>query len=61
MAFRNPDGSHVIVATNAHRGFDRKFQLQVKLGGQYVLLQLPSKSVSTIVIPSPSRPPLRRK
>lgn len=61
MAFRNPDGSHVIVATNAHRGFDRKFQLQVKLGGQYVLLQLPSKSVSTIVIPPPSRPPLRRK
>ena len=50
MAFRNPDGSYVIVATNSHGGSDRKLQLQVKLGGKYVSFQLPSKSVTTIVM-----------
>ena len=50
MVFRNPDGSYVIVATNTHDGFDRKLQLQVKLGGRYTWFQLPSKSVSTIVL-----------
>ena len=50
MAFRNPDGSYVIVATNTHGAMDRKLQLQVKLGGKYTWFQLPSKSVSTIVI-----------
>jgi O-glycosyl hydrolase len=50
IAFRNPDGSHVIVATNANGGNNRKLQLQVKLGGEYVSFQLPPKSVSTIVL-----------
>jgi glucosylceramidase len=50
MAFRNPDGSHVIVATNSNGGNNRKLQLQVKLRGQYVSFQLPSKSVSTIIL-----------
>ena len=50
MAFRNPDGAYVIVATNTHEGMDRKAQLQVKLDGQYTWFQLPSKSVSTIII-----------
>ena len=50
MAFRNPDGSYAIVATNTHEGMDRKVQLQVKLGGQYTWFQLPSKSDSTIII-----------
>ena len=50
MAFRNPDGSYVIVATNTHEGMDRKAQFQVKLDGRYTWFQLPSKSVSTIII-----------
>jgi len=50
MVFRNPDGTYVIVATNAHEGKDRKMQLQVKLGGQYTWLQLPSRSVSTVLL-----------
>ena len=50
MAFRNPDGSYVIVATNMHEGMDRKLQLQVKLGGKYTWLQLPSKSVTTVIL-----------
>ena len=50
IAFRNPDGSYVIVATNCHDAFDRKFQLQVKLNGLYTYFQLPSKSVTTIII-----------
>ena len=50
LAFRNPDGSHVIVATNANGGKNRKLQLQVKLNGEYVSFQLPSKSVSTIIL-----------
>ena len=50
IAFRNPDGSHVIVATNANGGNNRKMQLQVRLGGEYVSFQLPPKSVSTIVL-----------
>jgi O-glycosyl hydrolase len=50
IALRNPDGSHVIVATNSNGGNNRKLQLQVKLGGEYVMFQLPPKSVSTIVL-----------
>ena len=50
IALRNPDGSHVIVATNSNGGNNRKLQLQVKLGGEYVMFQLPAKSVSTIVL-----------
>jgi len=50
MVFRNPDGSYVIVATNTHEGMDRKVQLQVKLDGKYTYFQLPSRSVSTIVL-----------
>ena len=50
MVFRNPDGAYVIVATNTHEGMDRKLQLQVKLDGKYTWFQLPSKSVSTIII-----------
>ncbi len=50
IAFRNPDGSHVIVATNANGGKNRKLQLQVKLNGEYVSFQLPPKSVSTIIL-----------
>ena len=50
MAFRNPDGSHVIVATNTNGGKNRKLQLQIKLGGSFVSFQLPPTSVSTIVL-----------
>lgn len=50
IAFRNPDGSHVIVATNANGGKNRKLQLQVKLNGEFVSFQLPPKSVSTIIL-----------
>ena len=50
IAFRNPDGTHVIVATNSNGGNNRKLQLQVKLGGEYAMFQLPAKSVSTIVL-----------
>lgn len=50
IAFRNPDGSYVIVATNANGGYNRKMQLQIKLNGSYALFQLPPKSVSTIIV-----------
>jgi O-glycosyl hydrolase len=50
IALRNPDGSYVLVATNTNGGKKRKLQLQVKLGGKYVSFQLPSKSVSTIIL-----------
>ena len=50
MAFRNPDGSFVIVATNSNGGSDRKLQLQVKHDGNYVSFQLPPKSVTTILL-----------
>lgn len=49
-AFRNPDGSHVIVAANASDNKERKLQLQVKFRGEYNSFQLPSGTVSTIVL-----------
>ena len=49
-AFRNPDGSHVIVAVNASESIDRKMQLQVKLKGQYKSFQLLHGTVTTILL-----------
>lgn len=50
VAFRNPDGSHVIVAAVESAPRDRKMQLQVKLGGMYRSFQLPVGTVSTIIL-----------
>lgn len=49
-AFRNPDGSHVIVAVNTATSTEKKMQLQVKFRGAYNSFQLPTGSVSTIVL-----------
>ena len=48
--FRNPDGSHVIVAVNTATSTEKKMQLQVKFRGAYNSFQLPTGSVSTIVL-----------
>ena len=50
MAFRNPDGSVVVVATNKNGGMERKLALQVKCRGQYAVFQIPHLSVVTIVL-----------
>ena len=49
-AFRNPDGSFVIVAVNPSTSIDKKMQLQVKFRGQYKSFQLLHGTVTTIVI-----------
>ena len=49
-AFRNPDGSFVIVAINPSTSIDKKMQLQVKLRGQYKSFQLLHGTVTTIVL-----------
>ena len=48
-AFRNPDGSQVVVLAFRGAPFARK-QVQVKAGGLYYPLQVLSNSVTTLVL-----------
>ena len=55
-AFRNPDGSHVVVmgCRPIGNGFSRPVQIQIKLHNRYLTLQLLANSLTTVVIPSPA-------
>ncbi len=51
-AFRNPDGSHVVVfVCKGGLGGYGRIQIQVKVGGLYLPVQLFANAVATVVIP----------
>ena len=54
-AFRNPDGSFVVVFVSQPKAFGRhgRQQVQIKFRGQYLPVQLFAGSVATVVIPRP--------
>lgn len=49
VAFRNPDGTHVVVLSCRAGKFERR-QIQIKAGGRYYILQMLGGSVATLVI-----------
>lgn len=52
-AFRNPDGSHVVVFANPCRSEDERFShatVQIRLNGRYLNVQLLSDSLTTVCL-----------